>query len=388
MQEINLSTHEDLSWTLTLSSNSAVLSYSGHSETPPEVKQSVQTFASTSLADNSVIHDEGHVQRQHSTNHLPEENHLLSDSSASSNKSPADNLSSAKEKKKKQRRKEREQKKMSRNRSLRDNRRRPYRNAPSRMFVKLLAKLSLERIGVISESSEPVGNGPCRYYDVVGRFGNIYRVTISRKPSCNCPLGKTKVECKHLIYSPVNRFITKILVKVLRVPAPIRHQRVFLRSELEHIFDVAAGITETGRHRELIEGHCLICMDELQPSDDLVWCEATCGKNVHHQCMNTWINEKHSEDCTATCTYCRSFWIFPWREERLCEIVDLRRDGFMTRSGYLNVAQELGMFDLNPPGKWSRQWINQFEDRQSLLSELDQVAIERHEIEEEQCVGS
>jgi hypothetical protein len=82
-------------------------------------------------------------------------------------------------------------------------------------------------------------------------------------------------------HCPINLLTTQNPVLILKVPAPSRHQRAFLRSELEHISNVAADTTENGRYRELIEGYCLICMDELQPSENLVWCEAACGKSDH-----------------------------------------------------------------------------------------------------------
>lgn len=69
-------------------------------------------------------------------------------------------------------------------------------------------------------------------YSVLGSTGNMYRVTISHRPSCNCPDSLRGHRCKHVVF---------VLLKFLKVPSnhPLLWQASYMTHELQYIFDHA-----------------------------------------------------------------------------------------------------------------------------------------------------
>tara|TARA_R110002003_G_scaffold198_1_gene15440 strand:+ start:4183 stop:5007 length:825 start_codon:yes stop_codon:yes gene_type:complete len=59
-------------------------------------------------------------------------------------------------------------------------------------------------------------------------------------------------------------------------------------------------------NRKPVEGECAICHEDLDPTvDDITFCRAECGQNVHEDCMNDW---KRSKNAATTCPMCRKRW--------------------------------------------------------------------------------
>lgn len=56
-----------------------------------------------------------------------------------------------------------------------------------------------------------------------------------------------------------------------------------------------------GKHKP-IEGDCPICFMELEPEkDEIVWCRAACGNNVHKACFRQWAATQNAQG--VRCVY-------------------------------------------------------------------------------------
>jgi hypothetical protein len=100
----------------------------------------------------------------------------------------------------------------------------------------------------------------------------------------------------------------------------LQYQLAFLSDELQEIFANAPvtrapdfGHDENGSDkstgqviRKPIEGDCPICVFEMKPDEDMVWCMAACGQNFHRRCFEQWRQSKMGG--LVTCVYCRSEW--------------------------------------------------------------------------------
>lgn len=54
--------------------------------------------------------------------------------------------------------------------------------------------------------------------------------------------------------------------------------------------------------RKPIEGDCPICFMELEPEkDEIVWCRAACGNNVHKACFRQWAATQNAQG--VRCVY-------------------------------------------------------------------------------------
>ena len=69
-------------------------------------------------------------------------------------------------------------------------------------------------------------------FKVLGSTGNLYTVTITNLPTCDCPDALKGNHCKHLLF---------VMLKVLHVPSTstLAYQKALLTSELEEIFAAA-----------------------------------------------------------------------------------------------------------------------------------------------------
>ena len=56
------------------------------------------------------------------------------------------------------------------------------------------------------------------------------------------------------------------------------------------------------------DDECPICFESLLGDEALVWCETTCGNNIHKECMDLWISQARSRD-NANCPLCRTVWV-------------------------------------------------------------------------------
>lgn len=110
--------------------------------------------------------------------------------------------------------------------------------------------------------------------------------------------------------------------------------------------------------RKTVEGDCPICFDEMDTrrgSEPLVWCRAACGQNIHRRCMEVWAATKRQaggNGAQVPCPYCRT----PWTDaDGANKKIDIGR-AKLTREGYQNVADQVGVSTQRDYSTYSRWW--------------------------------
>ncbi|KAK3488458.1 hypothetical protein B0T13DRAFT_491236 [Neurospora crassa] len=224
---------------------------------------------------------------------------------------------------------------------------RRFRDKAPQAFAVIYERATTQRFFVLSRKRIPVWGsleGFEEEVEIAGSTGNIYTVTIARQPTCTCPMGEKNEQCKHIIY---------VLARVLRAKYEYVYQLALLSCELEDIFSNAPPIVEgdgdsltTGegdKRRKPIEGDCPICFNEMEvhKPEEIVWCRAACGQNVHKECFEMWAATKRKQaggsKADVTCPYCRSVW------EGDDDLIKMIKKGRPTSEGYVNVADQLGI---------------------------------------------
>lgn len=181
---------------------------------------------------------------------------------------------------------------------------------------------------------------PCEKVQIAGSTGNVYTVTISHKPSCTCPAGiftKKSEEklCKHALY---------VLHNVLKAPDDLKCQNAFLTSELKEIFanapalpaDIAEDESQDG-NRKALSDDCPICFMEFEEGEDVVWCRAACGNNIHKTCFDQWANAK----ANVTCPFCRTEWEYDAPKTQKLNVASVDMTAAGKDGGYRNVRDQL-----------------------------------------------
>lgn len=216
---------------------------------------------------------------------------------------------------------------------------RPFRLHPPQSYLDRLGRAVSQRMFLIDRERKMSEDGTHEeeVFDIAGTTGNIYQVTITKRPRCTCPDQKRNgKECKHIIY---------VLVNVLKAPENLSYQLAFLSTELAEIFanspaspqssDGSAADTSRAGKQKPIEGDCPVCVMEFEAGEDIVWCKAACGNNVHKACFQQWAKSKPGE---VKCVYCRT----PWKgDEEMVKTIS--KNGRKNADGYVNVASELGL---------------------------------------------
>ena len=150
-------------------------------------------------------------------------------------------------------------------------------------------------------------------FNVMGTTGNIYKVCISDTHySCDCPdYLNRKSYCKHLFF---------ILGKVLNIsPTDIFSNNYNLNSITDYINtnnilqnfikdDLVTKFNNIKLNSDIcvkqkINEICAICFDDLDKTDDLVYCKYVCGNSVHSKCFKQWSLIKKNQ---CVCVYCRN----------------------------------------------------------------------------------
>jgi hypothetical protein len=167
---------------------------------------------------------------------------------------------------------------------------------------------------------------------MAGSTGNVYTVRIDRVPRCDCPDGQKNGTCKHILY---------VMDKVLKAPQHLVYQAGLLTSELEEIFAKAprGDTAKIAGQKPLDADDCPICFCGFEKGEQVVWCKAQCGSNIHTACFAQWKKTKGPDN--VTCVMCRQ----PWQEgetEKVAEVLKTGK-GKVVEGGYVNVADELGM---------------------------------------------
>ncbi|KAJ9297936.1 hypothetical protein DTO271G3_4157 [Paecilomyces variotii] len=232
-----------------------------------------------------------------------------------------------------------------------ERRARRFRNHPPNSFIQKLMRATTQRMFVVGQTRTGTDTVPEGKFDMVGTTGNIYRVTIGKVPSCSCPDASKRSDlCKHIIY---------VLVNVLKAPEHLQYQLAFLSSELREIFQGApssskedASAEDTAGKRKPVEGDCPICFMEFDPkTEEIVWCKAACGNNVHKVCFRRWAMTQRANG--VRCVYCRSDW---QADEKGLELATLLQHGRVNDDGYVNVADQLGISGERDYSTYYQPW--------------------------------
>ena len=205
--------------------------------------------------------------------------------------------------------------------------------------------------GVNSVCPHSTTDCPVESVDLAGTTGNIYTVSITHVPTCTCPnFQKGNPQCKHIVY---------VLVKVLKAPLHLSYQLAFLTSELREIFDNAGPLptdtiedSDKNGKRKPVEGDCPICCCELESeTEQIVWCRAACGNNLHKDCFDQWAATKRGGK--VPCPYCRT----SWQQGDGSLLKTLGKTGRIGVDGYVNVAQELGLSGRRDYSSYHDFWV-------------------------------
>lgn len=236
-----------------------------------------------------------------------------------------------------------------------EKRMRIHRPRPPQDYLVIRERALTQRMYVLDRQQSDNSGIPTETVTIAGTTGNVYRVTIGRVPSCDCPYARKGNQCKHIAY---------VLSRVLRVRSELEYQLAFIDSELKEIFQNAPPLpSETVEedakdgNRKHIEGDCPICCVEFEPAsgEKIVYCKAACGQNVHDECFSRWAATKGGID--VPCPFCRT----PWQqdEEQLKRVAS---SGERNAEGYVNVASQLGMSGRRDYSTYHPFWVSQQAD--------------------------
>ncbi|KAF9885335.1 hypothetical protein FE257_013052 [Aspergillus nanangensis] len=219
--------------------------------------------------------------------------------------------------------------------SIPERRARVFRKHAPKTFLERLHRATTQRMYVVGHTvTTNAEDTPEMSFDIVGTTGNIYKTTIGKEPTCDCPDARKGNQCKHICY-----------VNVLKAPSDLQYQLAFLSIELREIYQHSPLSQEqpkaedNGGNRKPVEGDCPICFMEFEPEkEEIVWCRAACGNNIHKTCFQQWAATQRAQG--VRCVYCRS----PWQAENSAVNIErLMRDGTMNQDGYVNVAGQMGL---------------------------------------------
>ncbi|KAI0780721.1 hypothetical protein BD413DRAFT_499548 [Trametes elegans] len=190
-------------------------------------------------------------------------------------------------------------------------------------------------------------------FSVLGSTGNVYTVTIDKKPSCTCPDAMKGNHCKHILF---------IFMKVLQVTEKSGHwyQKALLTSELQEIFNdaprapagvahervrnayaqatgkaVASASAASGKKRlPQKEDDCPVCYENMHnvAEELLIFC-MECGNGLHKDCFQQWAKAAKGG---VTCVFCRAKWVG-------APAAGAGKAAERSAEGYLNLAHVAGV---------------------------------------------
>ncbi|KAI2615308.1 hypothetical protein GGR54DRAFT_295071 [Hypoxylon sp. NC1633] len=233
---------------------------------------------------------------------------------------------------------EEEKPKKSKKTNAGEKRLRRFRALPPKAFTVIYERATSQRFYILNRIRAGSWHCPEEYVELTGSTGNVYTVHIAQQPSCTCPHYQNGHQCKHIIY---------VMSRVLRARFDFVYQLALLSTELQEIFDNAPPI-ETGDHsgekandknRKSLEGDCPICFSPFEDAEDTVYCRATCGQNIHKECLETWAATKRNNGGDkVTCPMCRT----PWQGDDDM-VKKISNTGVVGPNGYVNLADQLGI---------------------------------------------
>ncbi|KAK5090361.1 hypothetical protein LTR05_000533 [Lithohypha guttulata] len=224
-----------------------------------------------------------------------------------------------------------------------------FRKQAPQSFLTKLERATSQRMVVIGRTRSGEGEDLHEDIDIVGTTGNIYTVTVGRLPSCTCPDHLKGNECKHKVYA---------LAVVLQAPYEYQYQRALLTPEVHQLLADApqipyadADTKEDSRgKRKPIEGECPICYMDFDPdNNELVWCKAACGNNMHKSCFDQWAASQRGQG--VKCVYCRT----PWQNDQ-GDLASIKSSGVESGEGYVNVADQFGISRARDCSSYHQPW--------------------------------
>lgn len=230
---------------------------------------------------------------------------------------------------------------------------RRFRARPPQSYLEVKARALSQRLTVLSRERCGTAEIPEEKILMAGSTGNVYTQHIGQVPRCDCPHANKGNQCKHIIY---------VMLRVLKAPEHVGYQLALTSSELRDLFKNAASIpnadasaggqtaAEDG-NRKPVEGECPICYTEFEPDEEIVYCKAACGNNVHKDCMQSWMAAKAGN---ATCPYCRAEW--EGDEIGVGGNIDLK-GAMRNEEGYVNVAPQLGLSGARDYSTYHQPWV-------------------------------
>ncbi|KAH7094682.1 hypothetical protein FB567DRAFT_430261 [Paraphoma chrysanthemicola] len=233
---------------------------------------------------------------------------------------------------------------------------RRYRASPPQSYLEIKGRAMTQRLTVLSRERCGTDEIPEEKVTMAGSTGNVYTQQIGLVPSCDCPHALKGNQCKHIIY---------VMLRVLKAREDVAYQLALTSAELRETLKNAPPIPgvetdptdahgEQDGNRKPIEGECPICYDELEAGKDaIVYCKASCGNNVHKDCMQKWISMTRGK---ATCPYCRATWSAEDGFDGKLGTIDtkgLERN----EDGYMNVAGQLGLSGERDYSTYHPFWV-------------------------------
>ncbi|GES62666.1 RING finger domain protein [Aspergillus terreus] len=246
-----------------------------------------------------------------------------------------------------------------------ERRERRFRARPPRSYLERLQRARTQRMYVVGHTVTDAEGVPKMEFNIVGTTGNIYKTTIGKVPFCNCPDGRKGNQCKHICYAPIfmtipNKMTGEVLVNVLKAPAHLQYQLAFLSSELRDILEHSSLSREAqpqaddnqGKRRP-IEGDCPICFMEFEPEkEEIVWCRAACGNNIHKTCFQQWAFTQRAQG--VRCVLCRTAW---QSDSSDLNLEQLMQNGTVNEDGYVNVASHMGLSGQRDYSTYHQPWV-------------------------------
>lgn len=90
--------------------------------------------------------------------------------------------------------------------------------------------------------------------------------------------------------------------------------------------------------------------EESDRSEDVLWCKAACGNNIHKRCFEQWAKSKPGQ---VKCVYCRT----PWKgDEKNPKGVE--KSGRVNEEGYVNIAGQLGISGQRDMSSYHQHWVS------------------------------
>lgn len=96
-----------------------------------------------------------------------------------------------------------------------------------------------------------------------------------------------------------------------------------------------------------------MCVMPFEGGENLIWCKAACGQNIHRGCFEQWQRSKPGQ--VAKCVYCRSNW--KGEEGDVGKLKGKVREGVRNGEGYVNVAGDLGLSGERDMSTYHSYWV-------------------------------